>query len=124
MTTTTLVERYFDAVNRHDWGQLVKIFHPDVTVQHGATLSVTGRERAIELLGALVAQFDEHHDRPTRVLVAGHVAAIEITFTGTRTSDGKHVSFDAVDIIDTDGATIVKVASWYDTAEVLPLLRD
>jgi ketosteroid isomerase-like protein len=123
MSTAELVGRYFDAVNGHDWEQLAAIFHPDVVVEHGSTLSVTGRDRAIRLLSAVVAQFGEHRDQPTRVLVDGRAAAVEIRFTGTRAADGKPLSFAAVDIIDTDGEVITKVASWYDTAEVLPLLN-
>lgn len=122
MTTRTLVQKYFDAVNNHDWDQLVEVFHPDVTVQHGSTLSTSGRGRAVKLLQAVVAQFAEHEDRPTRMLVDGNVAAVEIAFTGTL-PNGLALAFEAVDIIDTDGDAITRVVSWYDTAEVLPQIR-
>lgn len=123
MPTRTLVEKYFDAVNNHKWEQLAEVFGPEVVVQHGSTLSTSGRDRAVKLLKAVVAQFDQHHDRPTRVLVDGNVAAVEIAFTGTLPG-GAALSFEAVDIFDTDGESITKVVSWYDTAEVLPRLRD
>ena len=122
MSTQDLVERYFDAINGHDWEQLAAVFHPEVTIQHGATLTTTGRDRAVKLLHAVVAQFAEHEGRVTRLLLDGPVAAVEIAFTGTL-PNGKAVTFDAVDIIDTDGASITRVVSWYDTAEVLPQLR-
>lgn len=122
MTVAALVEAYFDAVNRHDWDQLAGVFHPEVVVQHGASLTAEGRERALKLLGAVVAQFSEHHDRPTRVLVDGSAAAVEVSFTGTLPT-GSAVAFDAVDVFDTDGETITRVVSWYDSAVVLPLLR-
>lgn len=122
MSTRALVERYLDAVNTHDWATLEEVFHPDVTIQHGMTLSITGRQDAIRLLSRIVAQFAEHEDRPTRFVVEGDVAAVEITFVGTR-SDGTAITFEAADVIDTDGDRITRVVSWYDTAAVLPLIR-
>lgn len=121
-TTRSLVEDYLHAVNTHDWERLAEVFHPDVVVQHGMSISTTGRDKAIRLLTAVVAQFAEHEDRPTRFIVDGPTAAVEITFVGTR-PDGVEVTFEAADVIDTDGTHITKVASWYDTAAVLPLIK-
>ncbi len=84
MTTQSLVEEYLGAVNSHDWATLERVFHPDVEIVHGMTLSTTGREKAIKLLTAIVAQFAEHEDRPTRFIVDGDTAAVEITFVGTQ----------------------------------------
>lgn len=117
-----LAERYFAAVNTHDWEALAAVLHPDVEVRHGMTLSTTGSERAVRLLTAVVRQFAEHEDRPTRYVVEGDAAAVEIAFVGRR-HDGVAVAFDAVDVIDTDGERITRVVSWYDTAAVLPMIR-
>jgi predicted SnoaL-like aldol condensation-catalyzing enzyme len=122
MSTQVLLDKYFEAVNQHKWDQLAEIFHPEVTVQHGMTLTATGRDKAVRLLTAVVKQFATHEDIPTRTLVDGNVAAIEIRFEGTK-PDGTAVEFDAVDFIDTDGTHITKVASWYDTAAVLALIK-
>jgi ketosteroid isomerase-like protein len=122
MSTRSLVERYLDAVNTHDWATLEAVFHPDVTIQHGMTLSTSGRDKAIRLLTAVVAQFAEHEDRPTRFIVEGDSAAVEITFVGTL-PDGTEITFPAADVIDTDGERITRVVSWYDTAAVVPQIR-
>lgn len=122
MTTRALVESYLDAVNSHDWAALKRVFHPDVEIRHGMTLHTEGRERAIKLLTAVVGQFAEHEDRPTRFVVEGDTAAVEITFVG-RTNDGREITFEAADVIDTDGEQITRVVSWYDTAAVLPLIK-
>lgn len=122
MTTQSLVEEYLAAVNSHDWATLERVFHPDVEVVHGMTLSTTGREKAIKLLTAIVGQFAEHEDRPTRFIVDGDSAAVEITFVG-RKADGTEITFEAADVIDTDGSQITRVVSWYDTAAVLPLIK-
>ncbi|MDT9591653.1 nuclear transport factor 2 family protein [Nocardioides zeae] len=117
-----LAERYFAAVNGHDWEALAAVLHPDVEVRHGMSLSTTGSEKAVRLLTAVVAQFEEHEDRPTRYVVDGDAAAVEIEFVG-RTRAGAEVAFDAVDVIDTDGSRITRVVSWYDTAVVVPMIK-
>ncbi|WP_114423124.1 nuclear transport factor 2 family protein [Nocardioides houyundeii] len=122
MSTQDLLDQYFDSVNNHKWDQLSELFHPDVTIQHGMSLSTTGRDRAVRLLTAVVGQFATHEDIPVRTLVDGNVAAIEIKFEGTK-PDGTALEFDAVDFIDTDGTHITKVVSWYDTAVVLPMIK-
>ncbi|MFB8387508.1 nuclear transport factor 2 family protein [Microbacterium sp. NPDC055910] len=122
MSTQELVDAYFDAVNNHKWEELASLFHPDVTIQHGMSLTSVGREKAVKLLTAVVRQFAEHEDIPVRTLIDGTVAAIEIRFEGTL-PNGTEVEFDAVDFIDTDGTHITKVASWYDTAVVVPLIK-
>jgi fatty-acyl-CoA synthase len=122
MSTQRLIDTYFDAVNNHKWDQLTEVFHPEVRIQHGMSLSTTGREKAVKLLTAVVKQFDTHEDIPTRTLIDGNVAAIEIRFEGTK-QDGTPLEFDAVDFIDTDGTHITKVVSWYDTAVVVPLIK-
>lgn len=122
MPVRALVDTYFDAVNNHKWEQLADVFHPDVTIQHGMTLHTHGRVKAVHLLQAVVRQFEEHEDAPTRYVIEGHVAAVEIRFTG-RKPGGEPITFDAVDVIDTDGSSITRVVSWYDTAEVLRLIR-
>jgi ketosteroid isomerase-like protein len=122
MPVKALIEKYFHAVNNHKWEELAEVFHPDVTIQHGMTLNTHGKEKAVRLLKAVVGQFEEHEDRPTRYVIDGDVAAVEIRFTGRR-SKGEPMTFEAVDIIDTDGQSITRVVSWYDTAEVLPLIK-
>jgi ketosteroid isomerase-like protein len=117
-----LVRRYFNAVNNHLWDELAEIFHPDVTVQHGMSLSTSGRAKAVKLLAAVVSQFATHEDRPTRYIVSGDTVAVEIMFTGTL-PDGTVLEFPAADLIDTDGKQITRVVSWYDTAVVLPQLK-
>jgi ketosteroid isomerase-like protein len=121
-TTRQLVEDYLTAVNTHDWATLERVFHPDVELRHGMTLSTSGRERAVKLLGAIVGQFAEHEDRPTRFVVEGGTAAVEITFVGTL-PDGTDITFEAADVIDTDGQQITRVVSWYDTAAVIPMIK-
>jgi ketosteroid isomerase-like protein len=122
MPTRELVELYFEAVNNDQWDALAALLHPDVSIQHGMSFSSSGTTAALKFYQAIIRQFDEHEDRPTRILVDGNTAAVEITFTGTKT-DGTPLAFDAADFIETDGERITRVTSWYDTAVVIPLIK-
>ena len=109
-STAELVERYFDVINNDKWDELAALLHPDVRIQHGMSFSCEGIESAVRFYQAIIRQFDEHEDRPTRILVDGTSAAVEITFTGTKT-DGTPLTFPAADFIDTDGERITKIFS-------------
>jgi fatty-acyl-CoA synthase len=116
-----LVERYFAAVNARDWEAFAATLHPEVSIRQGELLSASGVEDVTRLYRAIVAQYDEHEDRPTRILVDGATAAVEITFTGRRT-DGTPLSFPAFDVIEVEDGVIRAVSTWYDTEVVVPLI--
>ncbi|MDT9591645.1 AMP-binding protein [Nocardioides zeae] len=118
---TALVERYFAAVNARDWEALRATLHPDVRIRQGDLLHADGVERVTRLYQAIVAQWDEHEDRPTRILVDGDRAAVEITFTGRR-PDGTPVTFPAMDVITVRDGRVLHVSTWYDTEVVVPLV--
>ncbi len=116
-----LVERYFAAVNARDWEAFAATLHPEVSIRQGDLLAADGIEAVTRLYQAIVAQYDEHEDRPTRILVDGDTAAVEITFRGRRT-DGTPLGFPAFDVIDVEDGLIRTVSTWYDTDVVVPLI--
>lgn len=116
-----LVERYFAAVNARDWDAFAATLHPEVTIRQGDLLGAAGVDAVTRLYRAIVAQYDEHEDRPTRMLVDGPWAAVEITFTG-RLVGGAPLTFPAFDVIEVDDDRIRTVSTWYDTAVVVPLI--
>ncbi|WZH52462.1 MAG: AMP-binding protein [Nocardioides alkalitolerans] len=116
-----LVERYFAAVNARDWDAFRDTLHPEVTIRQGDLLEAAGIARVTRLYQAIVAQWDEHEDRPTRVLVDGDTAAVEITFTGRR-PDGTPVTFPAMDVLTVEDGRVRRVSTWYDTDVVVPLV--
>lgn len=116
-----LVLRYLAAVNARDWQTLALILHPHVTIQQGSSIQATGVVAVTRLYRAIVAQYDEHEDRATRVLVDGPRVAVEITFRG-RLRDGTAVTFPAFDVIDVEDGRIRAVRTWYDSAVVVPLI--
>lgn len=121
MTIHSVIETYFKSVNEHDWVRLEEIFDPNVVVQHGMEISAHGSEKAIKLLTAVVRQFEQHEDIPVRTIVDGKAAAVEIEFEGIL--NGQEIRFEAVDFFDINEGRITKVASWYDTAFVLPKIQ-
>jgi len=116
-----LVTRYFAAVNARDWDGFAATLHPEVTIRQGELLGASGVDDVTRLYRAIVAQYDEHEDRPTRILVDGTRAAVEITFRG-RLRDGTPLTFPAFDVIDVEDGAIRTVSTWYDTQVVVPLI--
>jgi fatty-acyl-CoA synthase len=121
--SAALIERYFAAVNSRDWAGLAAVLHPDVSVRHMSLLSADGIPAVVRLYRAILEQYreGEHEDRPTRILVAGDVAAVEITATVVK-KNGTALTFPAVDIIDIQDGRIRTVRTFYDTAVVVPLI--
>jgi fatty-acyl-CoA synthase len=119
-----LVARYFDAVNSRDWEALERLLHPDVSVRHMSLLAADGVPAVLRLYRAILEQYREgqHEDRPTRILVDGDVAAVEITATVVK-KDGTALTFPAVDIIEFEDGRIRSVQTFYDTAEVVPMIK-
>jgi ketosteroid isomerase-like protein len=70
----------------------------------------------------VLAGYAEHEDQPVRRIKDGSTVVVEVSFTG-RTTAGRPVAFDAVDVFDLAGPRIRRLSTWYDTAAVLRLVR-
>ncbi|GAA4905964.1 uncharacterized protein (TIGR02246 family) [Actinomycetospora succinea] len=122
--TPPAVERYFAAVNAEDWDTIRDLFAPDAALRTVGAPTRRGRDEIAAHFPKVLAALPVHHDEPTRVVVAGPTVLVEIRFAG-RTTDGRAVTFDAVDVFDLDdsGTTIEALSTWYDTAAVARQLR-
>lgn len=116
------IPRYFAAINGDDWDGLDDALAPDVVVSPPGMDDVHGLEAAKAHYAGLLAGFPEHVDAPTRYLVSGDSATVEIDFRG-RTDDGREVTFAAVDVFDMVADRIARVSIWYDTHGVRRQLR-
>ncbi len=76
-----------------------------------------GGDDAMALYRRLFAPWATHRDDPTRVLVDGNAATVEVHFTGTTTTR-RTIEFDAVDVIDVEGGLIRRLTNWYDLSWV------
>jgi ketosteroid isomerase-like protein len=113
-----VVQRYFDCVNNDEWGAFRKLWHPECETTAVDGVRRHGIEEVLALYPVILAPFPCHCDDPTRVLVSGDSATVEIRFTGTM-PDGRVVEFDALDVFDLEDGLIRRLRYWYDSAPIL-----
>jgi len=121
MSNDDTVRTYFHCLDHEDWPQMRTLWH-----DHGTLLAVGARprqgiEEVMDLFPKLFVPWPTHRDEPTRIIHAGDVVTVEVTFTGT-TPDGRDVRFDAVDIFDLRDGRIERMTNWYDTAYARKML--
>ena len=77
-----LVQAYFDRLNGEDWQGLASLFATDAVLRAPGSRTWEGRDEVSAYYRAALAPYPEHRDEPTRVLVAGDTATVEIHFEG------------------------------------------
>lgn len=119
-----VITEYFATINRDDFTATAELFASNgVLVAPGFT-PISGRERVSAYYGKALRLYPEHRDTPTRTIVAGQTATVEIHFNG-RLADGGEIDFNAVDVFDFDEqGLIVRMSSWYDSHAVRTQLRE
>src|SRR5438067_1100585 len=113
-----VIRRYFDCVNNDRCEEFRELWHPDCVTTPVDGPDRHGIEEVLGLYQLNLAPFPSHFDDPTRVLVAGDSATVEIHFTGTM-PDGRVVEFDALDVFDLEDGLIRRLRYWYDSAPIL-----
>lgn len=116
-----VVRRYFECVNQDRWEEFRQLWHPDCVTVPVEGPQRQGVDEVTALYPLLLAPFATHLDDPTRVLVSGDSATVEIRFTGT-THDGNAVAFDALDVFDLEDGLIRRLRYWYDPAPIVALI--
>jgi uncharacterized protein (TIGR02246 family) len=112
------IAAYFDCLNGEDWDGLAALFTEDAELVAPGGRPWRGRERVKGYFRAALAPYPDHRDEPTRVIVAGTTATVEIHYEGAL-AGGAPLSFDAVDVFDlNDDGLIERLSSWYDSHEV------
>lgn len=114
---TDPVTAYFAAVNAEDWAALAGLWEPDAELVAAGARPRHGREDIMAYYPRVLAGYAEHEDTPVRRLKDGSTVVVEVSFTG-RTTAGRPVVFDAVDVFDLAGQRIRRLSTWYDTAAV------
>lgn len=108
---------YFDAINREDFEKLASLWSDDAELRVVAARPRKGKEDVVGYYPKALAAYPEHHDEPKRISVAGDVVTVEIAFRG-RTTEGRVVEFDAVDVFDLKDGKLWKMSSWFDIEDV------
>ena len=114
---TDPVSAYFAAVNAEDWAALAGLWEPDAELVATGARPRHGREAIVAYYPKVLAGYAEHEDRPVRLIKGGSTIVVEVAFTG-RTTAGRPVAFDAIDVFDLAGERIRRLSTWYDTAAV------
>jgi uncharacterized protein (TIGR02246 family) len=113
-----VIDAYFAAINAEDWDALAELWEPDAELYPAGARPRQGRQAILACYRRLLAGWAEHTDRPGRRITEADTVVVEIGFTG-RTSQGRSVAFNAVDVFDLAGPRIRRLSIWYDTAAVL-----
>jgi ketosteroid isomerase-like protein len=111
--TPWAVSTYFRCLDAEDWETMEEIWTEDARLRAVGARVREGRDEVVGYYRKLFDPWIEHHDTPTRVIVAGDVVTVEVTFSG-RTRTGREASFDAVDVFDLRDGRICALSNWYD----------
>jgi ketosteroid isomerase-like protein len=115
MTTEETVRDYFRCLDEEDWEGMRKLWTDDAELRAVGGRPRSGREEVLGFFEKLFDPWAQHEDRPVRIVVAGDVVTADVLFLGT-TTDGREVSFEAVDVFDLRDGRIAKMSNWYDIA--------
>lgn len=119
----TTLDAYFTGINEERYDDVGALFAPGGVIVAPGTPPRTGAEIPAYFAAAL-APYPEHRDDPTRMLLCGSAATVEIHFSGRHTGGGT-MEFDAVDVFDVDErGDIVRLTTWYDSHRVRRRLRE
>ena len=107
---TDPVSAYFAAVNAEDWAALAGLWEPDAELIATGARPRHGREAIVAYYPKVLAGYAEHEDRPVRLIKDGSTIVVEVAFTG-RTTAGRPVAFDAIDVFDLAGERIRRLST-------------
>ncbi len=115
---------YFEGINSERYGDVGALFAPEGELKAPGSRLLRGPTEVETYFTAALGPYPEHLDTPTRILVSGSTATVEIHFKGAL-AGGVEVEFDAVDVFDfDDDGLVTRLTSWYDSHDVRSRLRD
>lgn len=115
---------YFDGINSERYGEVGALFAPDGVLKAPGSDWRRGPKEVETYFTAALGPYPEHLDTPTRILISGSTATVEIHYKGALAS-GAEIEFDAVDVFDfDDDGLVTRLTSWYDSHDVRSRLRE
>jgi ketosteroid isomerase-like protein len=119
-----IAKRYFAAVNETRLDELASLFAVDGVLKFPMLEPISGRKAIRDFYAGVLQFYPERFDQVTRWFMssAGDVAA-EIHFEG-RTTTGRSVVFNAVDLFTIHDEMIGELCIFYDSARVLQMVGE
>ncbi len=112
---SSVLDAYFDGINAERYEDVAALFAPDGELVAPGVKPRTGHAAIAAYFELALASYPVHHDQPTRTLIDGTTATVEIDFTG-ELENGAPMTFQAVDVFDLDAeGRITKLVTWYDS---------
>jgi len=110
-----VLDAYFDGINEERYDDVGALFAPDGALVAPGVTPRRGPAEIARYFTAALAPYPVHRDDPTRSVLAGATATVEIAFTGALAS-GAPMAFDAIDVFDFDAdGRIARLSTWYDS---------
>jgi ketosteroid isomerase-like protein len=109
-----VVETYFERVNSRSFDELALLFADDAELVPPLSRPRRGRESIGAYYPSVLSGFATGIDTPTRIVVSGSTALVEIDFDGTLNT-GQPITFRAIDVFEVEDGEIVRLSIWYDT---------
>lgn len=111
----SVITQLFDEPNAERYDAVTARFGETATLRAPRQVQVTGRPAILDFFRASFAPFATHIEQPSRILVSGATATVELRFAGTVPS-GRPLTFNGVDIFDFDSTNRISAVSvWHDS---------
>src|SRR5690242_1221397 len=119
-----VLDAYFAGINSERYADVAALFAPGGVLVAPGVKPRTGPAEIAAYFDMVLERYPVHHDQPTRTLIDGTTATVEIDFTG-ELATGASLTFEAVDVFDLDAeGRITKLVTWYDSHLVRARLTD
>jgi len=110
---TTLIERYFDAFNRHDLEDVMACFADDALITGAYGKRIEGAAAIREYYAAAFATFPDAKCTIQTLVGDNGAGAVESLFTGTRADKDQPISLMGVEVLEFRGNQISELRDYH-----------
>lgn len=110
---TTLIERYFDAFNRHDLEGVMACFDDQAVIVAAHGQRIEGAEAVRNYYASTFATFHDAKCTIRSLVGSDGTGAVESLFTGRRSGADHPVSLMGVEVLEFKGDKIVELRDYH-----------
>lgn len=111
--TLAVIAEYFQCLNSERWEAMARLWHEHARLDASGARTREGPAQIVEYLQKALAPYATHDDAPTRVVVDGRYASVDIHYVGV-THDGREVVINAHSEYEVEAHRIVRLMTRYD----------